>query len=102
MTRRATHWVFDGCHHARAFAGRAVVFVPNAERGAFEAKWDAHAEALFAAYTARWTDAQRDAYRARLWPVPPPVVPSVLFQREDHGEERAVVDYDRDDDKGAF
>lgn len=80
QTRKVDHFSFAGCLHAEAFA-HTLGLVPAKERGAVEARWDAHAEAMFADYTARWSQPQRVAFRARLWPAPVPVVPYELFDR---------------------
>ena len=82
MREKCQHYIFAGCRHAEAFAS-ARRFVPEKECAAVEAAWDAEAEKLFAEYTSgpRWTDVARAAYKARLWPMPLPVVPRELFDR---------------------
>ena len=72
------HFAFMGCKHAEDFVQNKFAPVAAKDRADFEAKWDAHAEELFKRYTALWTDVQRESFRARLWPVPPPVIPSEL------------------------
>jgi len=42
--------------------------VPQEESHAVESQWDEFAEKLFAEYSAHWTEPQRVAYRARIWP----------------------------------
>ncbi len=85
--RKVNHFAFVGCKHAAEFRGDRFYTTADKERGEFEARWDAHAESLFALYTARWTDAERVSFRARLWPEPVPVVPAVLFVSEVGGNE---------------
>lgn len=78
--RNALHFAFVGCSHAAAFAGPTFVPVPDEARSEYEERWDARAEELFAAYTARWTEPARIAYRARLWPKPFPVIKPELVE----------------------
>jgi hypothetical protein len=85
--RKVVCFAFVGCKHANDFRGAVFYVTPDKERAAFEDKWDAHAESMFALYTARWTDAERVSFRARLWPEPVPVVPAVLFVSEVGGNE---------------
>jgi hypothetical protein len=77
--RNVICFTFVGCSHAEDFRGAVFYVTPEKERGAFEEKWDAHAESMFTAYTARWSDAERTAFCARLWPAPVPVIPAVLI-----------------------
>lgn len=91
------HWVnwfifAPGCAHAFHFGLKRNLVtrvIPCADQPAIEAEWDAHAEELFAAYTARWTNAERTAFRAKLWPAPLPVMPTELFTNTSHEEEPA-------------
>ncbi len=78
MATKIDTFGFAGCKHADDFTGNKLSMTPAKERAAFEEKWDAHAEALFARYTALWTEPQRISFRARLWPEPPPVIPTEL------------------------
>ncbi len=81
---RQNYFIFAGCKHFSAFASTAnITFVPDGERAAWEAKWNAEAERLFAIYTGGqgWSDANRAIFRDRLWPKPPPIVPTELFDR---------------------
>lgn len=73
----ADHWMFTGCTHAERFKA-SVPAIPSVERAALAEKWDAHAEALFDAYTASFTEPERTRFRAVLWPTPPPVIPTEL------------------------
>ncbi len=101
--RGADHWILSGCAHV-AEAVKTFTTITEGERADYESKWDAHAEVLFARYTetipwddARkaewdrqnpgkpvpitahgWTPEQRAAFRDRIWPKPPPVVPLEL------------------------
>ena len=88
--RKVICFAFVGCTHAADFRGSVFYVTPDKERGAFEEKWDAHAESMFAVYTARWTDEQRVAFRARLWPAPVPVIPAALFVSAVGGNEVAA------------
>ena len=77
-TRRVDCFLFTtGCAHTADFS-KSLGIVESADRAAVEQRWDAHAESLFTTYTARWTDIQRTSFRARLWPMPPPVIPTEL------------------------
>lgn len=100
MTRRTPHFVLCGCPHAERFGSvdtKLKHFVADADRAAWEAKWDEHAEKLFAEYTARWTDEQRTSFRARIWPKPPP--PTELFNRNnDEAPNVAYHGYAPDED----
>lgn len=69
--------------HADDF-GKTLGVVPEGDQAAISDRWDAHAEQLFTAYTATWSEVQRTAFRARIWPKPPP--PVELFNRY-HDEE---------------
>ena len=82
MARKVRCFMFTGCSHAEAMAGARRVFQVT-ECAAFAKQWNEHAEQLFAQCTAgaRWTDIERTAFRARLWPAPKPVIPSALFDR---------------------
>ena len=76
--RKTDLYMFAGCKHSEAFLS-SKLFNPAADRDAIEAKWDAHAEELFTAYTARWTDGARAALHDKLYPKPPPNIPAFLF-----------------------
>lgn len=58
------------CLHGEALA-KEVGVVASADRAAVEARWDDFAAKLFDKYTERWTEPQRVAYRAKLYPPPP-------------------------------
>lgn len=85
-------FMFCGCSHAERFGALANSAVdlkrkrvfPSAECEDFAVTWDAHAEKLFADYTARYTDIQRTAFRARLWPVPFKAPQTQLFDRNNN------------------
>jgi len=80
IARRTHYFLFTGCKHAESFgAGIAEKFVADKDRASVEERWDAHAETLFAGYTATWTEAQKNAFRHRLWPLPHPVIPNELI-----------------------
>lgn len=59
-----------GCQHVVQWHGYPPPLVKQADREAFEAKWDAEMERHFADYTVRWTEEQRERYRKELWPQP--------------------------------
>jgi hypothetical protein len=81
---KQNYFQLAGCAHVQAFLrGAADPFIPDRARVTWEAKWDAEAERLFAAYTAKWTAQEREQFAARLWPVPPPVIPAELFARDE-------------------
>lgn len=81
MTRKVRCFILCGCPHAEAFGSlseKVKRIVTQPELAQVENDWDAHAEKLFVGYTDRWTDPQRTAFRARLWPEP---VKAELFDR---------------------
>jgi hypothetical protein len=106
-TLKADHFTFFGCRHANEFAAPRAI-IPATERADKERRWDIFAEVLFEEYTTPrpwteamcaewraknpdqplperstgWTNEQRERFRERLWPTPQPIVPSVLFDRE--------------------
>lgn len=72
-------FLVGGCKHFEQRFGKNVPAMPESDLPALAAQWDEEAEKVFAAYTATWTDAQRDAFRLKIWPPPPPVIPSELL-----------------------
>ncbi len=60
------HSILWACDHFAAV--RDWRPVPDTDRPAIEARVNAEAERLFAAYTATWPDTNREAFRARVFP----------------------------------
>ena len=79
-TKKELHFAFCGCAHAADFAGTRFVPVLDAEREAYEMRWDAQAEVLFANYTERWPEPSRIAFRARIWKAPLPGIQPELIE----------------------
>jgi hypothetical protein len=67
-TRNANHYIFAACCARGETFPRNLRIVPQEESHAVETAWDEFAETLFAEYSVRWTEPQRVAYRARIWP----------------------------------
>lgn len=86
---KRNYFLAVGCTHFESRMILSHAALSEDERPAFEAKWTEAAELLFIGHTASWTEAQRVAYRAKLWPAPPPVIPDELFDRN-REEEPAV------------
>jgi hypothetical protein len=80
FAKKDLHFAFCGCTHVANFVGdHRFIPVADADRPAYEARWDAAAEELFTAYTARWPESARIAFRSRLWPAPLPVIQPALL-----------------------
>lgn len=58
------------CQHQIRFCA-GVGIVADSLRSLKEAQWDQEAEKQFAEYTSTWTDVQRTAFRAEIWPPKP-------------------------------
>jgi len=95
--KKELHFTFVGCKHVDDFTGSALKFpvVSDFDRPAYEARWDAKAEELFADYTAQWPETTRISFRARLWPAPLPVIQPALL---DHIRTTAPAAKQADDD----
>jgi hypothetical protein len=72
------------CYRCEPF-GKELGLVASADRAAVEARWETHAEGMFATYTATWTEPQRTAFRVRLFRDPMAtelaLVPAVTVQQ---------------------
>lgn len=86
-SRRVRHFIFAACCERGELFPRNLAPVAIEECAKVETEWDSFCETLFAVYTSRWTEPQRIAYRARIWPSVVVVPPSELFRREVGGEE---------------
>lgn len=62
-------FIFASCRHGKAIGDRAA-FVATAERAAVESEWDEVVVLLFDSYTQNWTEEERVAFRANIWPNP--------------------------------
>ena len=80
FTKKDLHFTFVGCSHVDAFRGQQFFTVADADRPAYEARWNAKAEELFAQYTKGWAEPNRLAFRSRIWAQPPPVIQPELIE----------------------